>query len=168
MINGFLNVSRLQSGKFIIEKTRFDLVGFAKETIEDISFSVSSHQFIFDNNEIVLIEADHNKIGAVISNLVSNAVKYSPPGTVVMIQCIKKASQVVFSIADQGPGIAEKDKDKLFNRYYRVEALNTSKIAGFGIGLYLSAEIVRAHGGRIGVESEFGRGARFYFSLPAG
>lgn len=164
MINGFLNVSRLESGKLLIEKTNFSLDELLKETIEETYVSQSSHQIILNPTCEVNINADRNKIGNVISNLISNGLKYSDNGTRIEITCKLHHTEVEIQIKDEGIGIKPEDIDKLFERYYRVQGNHT--ISGFGIGLYLSAEIIERHGGRIWAESEEGKGSVFYFTLP--
>jgi signal transduction histidine kinase len=114
----------------------------------------------------VSVNADRDKIGAVISNLLSNAAKYSPKGKVIEVACKKEGDQAVVSIKDEGMGINQRDIEKIFDRYYRVETNNTQYISGFGIGLYLSAEIIHRHDGKIWACSEIGQGSTFYFSLP--
>jgi signal transduction histidine kinase len=113
-----------------------------------------------------LIQADHDKIGSVITNLISNAVKYSPKGKEIDIKCEVIGNRAQVSVKDEGMGLKPQDREKVFERYYRVESGHTQQISGFGIGLYLSAEIIRRHGGEIWVESESGIGSTFYFSLP--
>lgn len=164
MINGFLNVSRLESGKLLIEKTNFSLGELLKETIEETYVSQSSHQIILNPTCEVNINADRNKIGNVISNLISNGLKYSGNGTRIEITCKLHHTEVEIEIKDEGIGIKPEDIDKLFERYYRVQGNHT--ISGFGIGLYLSAEIIERHGGRIWAESEEGKGSVFHFTLP--
>ena len=164
MINGFLNVSRLESGKLLIEKTNFSLDELLKETIEETYVSQSSHQIILNPTCEVNINADRNKIGNVLSNLISNGLKYSDNGTRIEITCKLHDTEVEIQIKDEGIGIKPEDIDKLFERYYRVQGNHT--ISGFGIGLYLSAEIIERHGGRIWAESEEGKGSVFHFTLP--
>ncbi|MBO9676250.1 MAG: PAS domain S-box protein [Sphingobacteriaceae bacterium] len=164
MINGFLNVSRLESGKLLIEKTDFNLDQLLKEIIEETYISQSSHQIIFNPNCEVTVHADRDKIGNVISNLISNGIKYSDNGTQIEITCNIHGTEVEVQIKDEGMGISPEDIDKLFERYYRVKGNHT--ISGFGIGLYLSAEIIERHGGRIWAESEEGKGSVFHFTLP--
>lgn len=164
MINGFLNVSRLESSKLLIEKTNFNLDDLLKETIEETYISQSSHQIILHPTCGVDIYADRDKIGNVISNLISNGIKYSDNGTSIEISCNLSDTEVEVQIKDEGIGIRPEDIEKLFERYYRVQGNHT--ISGFGIGLYLSAEIVERHGGRIWAESEEGKGSVFHFTLP--
>jgi PAS domain S-box-containing protein len=166
MINGFLNVSRLESGKIIIDKQPFNLEELIAETVNETELTVSSHQILIASCYALSINADRDKIASVISNLISNAVKYSPKGKTITIKCEVIENNAVFSVKDEGMGIKAHDIDKLFERYYRVSTNHTRHISGFGIGLYLSAEIIQRHGGKIWVESESGVGSTFYFSLP--
>ncbi|MFC4212807.1 ATP-binding protein [Pedobacter lithocola] len=164
MINGFLNVSRLESGKLQVDKRKFDLEELFKEVVEDAGILQSSHKITLDIDKSVEINADRDKIGNVISNLLNNAIKYSPGGGDIDVHCTTVNDTVTCYVKDHGIGIKPDDIDKLFERYYRVESNHT--IAGFGIGLYLSAEIIRRHKGKIWVESEVNKGSSFYFSLP--
>ncbi|WP_299284494.1 PAS domain S-box protein [uncultured Mucilaginibacter sp.] len=166
IINGFLNVSRLESGKIYIDKQRFDMANLVKETEAETATMISSHQIIFAPVEPTFVVADRDKIGQVINNFISNAVKYSAPGSTINIACISFDGQTQVSVKDEGIGIDETDIQQLFNRYYRVEGTHTQTISGFGIGLYLCSEIVHRHSGKIWVESEVGKGSAFYFSLP--
>ncbi len=168
MINGFLNVSRLESGKLLIEKSVFDIDQLINEVIDEAQMTVSTHTIKLEPCNPVQINADRDKIGSVISNLISNAVKYSPKVSEITVHCIIKGSNVVVSVQDEGIGIDPQDADKIFDRYYRVQTALTQHVSGFGIGLYLSAEIIQRHGGRIWVKSEPGKGSTFYFELPVG
>jgi len=166
MINGFLNISRLESGKMQIEKHEFNLEDLIEETIKETELTVSSHTIKFEPCNHFMINADRDKISSVITNLISNAVKYSPKGKVIEIRCEVIGDHVQVSVKDEGMGLKPQDRDKVFDRYYRVETNHTRHISGFGIGLYLSAEIIHRHDGEIWVESESGKGSTFYFSLP--
>jgi two-component system sensor histidine kinase VicK len=166
MINGFLNVSRLDSGKIQIDKQRFDMAALMKEIEEESMGSVSSHAILFAPVEETWIMADRNKIGQVVDNLVSNAVKYSYPNSGIKISCVHKDQQIQVAVSDEGPGIAPDHLDKIFERYFRTETASESLVAGFGIGLYLCSEIIEHHGGKIWVESEQDVGSTFYFTLP--
>ncbi|WP_442590915.1 ATP-binding protein [Pedobacter sp. AW31-3R] len=166
MINGFLNISRLESGKIHLQKQEFELDELIRDMIEDTRISSSNFQFHLSPCEPVLVYADRDKVGAVISNLLSNAVKYSPNKNQVIVKCELKNNSAVVSIEDEGLGIDQEDAKKLFQRFYRIDNKDNPNISGFGIGLYLSAEIIQHHGGKIWVESEKGKGSIFYFSLP--
>jgi PAS domain S-box-containing protein len=166
MINGFLNVSRLEAGKMPIEKELFDLDQLLREILDETSLVVSTHKTILIGPGPVIINADREKISSVISNLVSNAVKYSPRKKMIGLEYQVKKNTVTVSVKDEGMGIKPDDLAKVFDRYYRVETNDTRHISGFGIGLYLSAEIIERHNGKIWAESEIGKGSTFYFELP--
>lgn len=166
LINGFLNLSRLESGKIHLNRMDFKMDDLIREIIEENSMVVSTHKIRLVPCDAVVINADRDKIGQVINNLISNAVKYSPRGEIVELVCKPIGDTVQVSVSDDGMGIRQQDQDKLFERFYRVESTHTENISGFGIGLYLSAEIIRRHSGEIWVESEKGVGSTFFFSLP--
>ena len=166
MINGFLNLSRLESGKIHLKKTTFNIDELVKENTEEAQMLTNTHEIIFHPCAPVPVFADRDKIGSVISNMISNAVKYSPQGKEIEITCVVVGTEVEISVKDQGIGISEEDVPRLFDRFYRVESNQTELISGFGIGLYLSAEIVLHHQGRIWVESKLGEGSTFFFRLP--
>jgi two-component system sensor histidine kinase VicK len=166
MINGFLNISRLESGKIMIDKQPFTIGELIKEVIEETNLIGVGHIIDLQTCDKVVVNADRDKIGSVISNLLSNAIKYSPKGSHILLNCRRSENEVLFSVEDEGLGIRPEDREKVFDRFYRVESNYTRHISGFGIGLYLSAEIIRRHNGRIWVESENGKGSTFYFYLP--
>lgn len=166
MINGFLNIARLESGKLSIDKQRFDISGLISDTVDELRFINPSHSITFEAYRSLEVYADREKIASVLSNYINNAVKYSAKDTRVEIVCRKSDSEVIISVRDEGLGIGPDDLDKIFNRYYRVSSDQTRHISGFGIGLYLSSEIIGHHGGRVWAESEPAEGSTFYFSLP--
>lgn len=166
MVNGFLNISRLESSDIVLDKSAFDLEQLAQEMIEEAALTVTSHIIELERCDPVMIKADREKISSVITNLISNAVKYSPKGKRVKLRCKLVGGEVIVTVEDEGMGIKEEEIARIFDRYYRVEATQMQHTSGFGIGLYLSAEIVRRHNGRIWVESELGNGSKFHFSLP--
>jgi PAS domain S-box-containing protein len=167
MINGFLNISRLESGKIYMDRQHFDLYKLLKEIENECSTSVTSHKIVFESTDNRFVNADREKIGQVIHNLISNAVKYSPQGSTINIACFVNGNLVNISVKDEGMGIKPDDISKIFDRYYRVEAEHMYLISGFGIGLYLCAEIIHRHQGRIWAESKFGKGSTFTFSLQS-
>lgn len=166
MINGFLNVSRLESGKIQIDRQRFDISALLKEVKADSLSYIFNHRLRFEQAQETWVNADREKIEQVIQNFISNAVKYSPTGSNIYINCVKIADKVVVSVKDEGMGIRPDDMAKIFDRYYRVKDVQQQHISGFGIGLYLSAEIIKRHGGDIWVESAENEGSTFLFSLP--
>jgi PAS domain S-box-containing protein len=165
MINGFLNISQLESGKIHLNMTEFSLDELMREIIDEVAVTAPMQVFNLKACEIVLA-ADRDKIGTVLTNLLSNALKYGAKGKAVEIECRQEADQVEISVQDQGIGIQPNDITKLFDRYYRVENKSTQHISGFGIGLYLSSEIIKRHQGSITVESTVGEGTTFFINMP--
>lgn len=168
MINSFLNVSRLEAGKMDLNKQHFDLNKLVNEIIEETKLINHSHILNFIPDGYLPVYADRDKIGQVISNLINNAIKYSPNNTEIEVRAEKaEACHARVSVKDQGIGIAPKDAEKLFERFYRIQNSRTQTIAGFGIGLYLCSEIIKRHEGKIWVESAAEKGSTFFFSLPS-
>lgn len=166
LISSFLNVSRLESGEVQLNLSNFDVDKVILDVVEDLRLIYPTNQIDFESGDRKLIYGDKDKIGSVISNLISNAVKYSDLNSTILVQSETSANEVHVSVTDQGIGIKAHDIEKLFDRFYRVESLQTKTISGFGIGLYLSAEIINLHQGKIWAESDYGVGSTFHFCIP--
>jgi two-component system sensor histidine kinase VicK len=166
MINGFLNISKLEGGKIHLDIQEFDLDALIHEVAKEGDLLSSSHSVTVQDCSLVKVKADRDKIAQVLTNLISNAIKYSPKANLVQVSCAHTETEVIISVKDEGMGIKQEDIDNLFTRFYRVSSQQTQTISGFGIGLYLCAEIVDRHNGSIWIESEIGQGSTFHFSLP--
>jgi signal transduction histidine kinase len=117
-------------------------------------------------DDMPAVYADYERTRAVLENLISNAVKYSPEGGIIRVAGRADGDRAIVSVSDQGVGVPPEEQDKLFRRFYRVDNRLRRETQGAGLGLFLSKAIVEAQGGRIWVESPPGRGARFSFTLP--
>ncbi len=166
LINGFLNVSRLEAGKISIDLKTVDLREIIEEAEEELKMISTTHLISIIASEQLIVQADRDKIGSVISNLLGNAIKYSPLGSRIVISCDTQDRFARVKVKDEGPGIKTQDRERLFERFYRVGGAESHTVPGFGIGLYLCAEIIARHNGEIGVISEPGKGSTFYFLLP--
>jgi len=166
MINSLLNLSSAEAGKIHLNKNNFQLDLLIKEVVEETLFITSTHPIAISSCASVNVNADREKIEQVLVNLLSNAAKYSDKNAEIEIGCSLSDNHVEVNVKDQGLGVAPADIEKLFLPHYRVESKETEKIAGFGIGLYLCAEIINRHNGKIWVESEPGKGSNFKFTLP--
>lgn len=166
MIDGFLNVSLLESGKIQLHKIDFDLVELIQTIAEENRVILPSHFIQVIGADGMMVNADREKIGNVVNNLISNAAKYSKKESFIAIKCEKRKGELVVSVEDEGIGIKESNIPKLFDRFFRVESPVTQTIAGFGVGLYICAEVIERHKGKIWAESRYGEGSTFYFSLP--
>lgn len=166
IIDGFLNVSEMDAGKIVLHKTIFNLDELVSEIADDMQQTNASHNIIIKSCAAATIHADRNKIAQVINNFLSNAVKYSPAGKIIEVICEQISGDIKLSVKDEGPGIEAHDRVRLFDRFYRVDNAEAKTISGFGIGLYICAEIIHRHEGEIWVESEIGNGSVFCFTLP--
>ncbi|WP_207425232.1 ATP-binding protein [Pedobacter sp. SYSU D00535] len=166
MINDFLDLSRIESGKFELQLETFELNSLVCEVIEEISPIVRYHRITCEGQQDVFVTADRQKINEVLLNFLNNAMKYSPGQEEVKVFISSEEGFVTVRVVDQGIGIPAEERSKIFQKFYRSEKAFKSGFSGFGIGLYLSAEIIYRHQGRIGVTSEEGKGSTFYFSLP--
>jgi PAS domain S-box-containing protein len=167
LINSLLDMSRLESGRFEINKRP----GPIRDTIVD---AVRIFEGLARDKEITLtedipenlpeIEADSERLRQVVINLVGNAIKFSDPGGSVTVKAERRNRELLFQIIDRGIGIPEEAMKHLFERFYRAE--DKMVRGGAGLGLYISKQIVEAHGGRIWAESQADKGSTFSFTLP--
>jgi PAS domain S-box-containing protein len=166
LINNLLDVSKTQAGKLELNYSRFDLTILLKETIDSIQQTTSQHKIVFNSNAPeVFVNADRHRIEQVIINMLTNAVKYSPGAGVITVDAFEDIDKITVSVKDNGIGIPADDIENIFSSFYRVQAL-ASTFSGSGIGLYISSEIIKRHGGDIWAQSEEGKGSAFYFSIP--
>lgn len=166
LIENLLDASRLQAGALAINLADVSLADMAKRIAERFSLQSDHHTFHVDFPEnFPVVMGDETRLGQVLSNLISNAVKYSPAGGEIRITGQARSGHIVVCVSDQGPGIAASDLPYVFERFYRSDdASRTTK--GAGLGLFLARAVVEAHGGRIWVDPKPGQGARICFSLP--
>ncbi len=165
LISDLLDVSKIQTGNLQLNLTDFDLCALVTETIDNIQQTASSHKITIEGcTKDAQIKADRLRIEQVIVNVLTNAVKYSPQADKVIVKLSKDDKNVTVCVQDFGIGIPIEDVRKIFSRFYRVRGL-ASTFSGSGIGLYISNEIVKRHGGKMWVESTEDKGSAFYFSL---
>lgn len=166
LIYGFLDLSKIESGRLRLNTQNFDINILINEVIADSMPAAPGHNIVFNAGLPIHVTADKEKISQVLGNLINNAVKYSANGSIITITAKTEGENLRVGIKDQGIGLKPKDQKKIFQRFFRVDDENARGQSGFGIGLYLSAEIIKLHHGSIGVESEEGGGSEFYFLLP--
>jgi len=166
LINALLDTTRIAEGQLLLAYEKFNLNELIEERMNELQRTTYSHKLIFSTTVEVCVTADKERIAQVITNLISNAVKYSPKGGEVRIQLDKKAEGVQVSVRDNGVGIPEDLKEKIFGRFYRVRNAQTNTYPGIGLGLYISAAIIKRHNGKIWVDSKLNQGSTFYFLLP--
>lgn len=166
LVNDFLDIQKIESGKHVFSKSNHSLETIMEESIKLFSKDRSHHRIVYNRRQLPQIYCDRDKILQVMSNLLSNAIKYSPEGGDITITAEVSGHYVIVKVTDQGLGIPEEAKGKLFEKFYRIDNDDRRKIGGTGLGLAICREIIRAHGGQIDADSEYGRGSTFFFSLP--
>lgn len=167
LVSDLLDVSRIQTGKLTFHKEVFTLSGLIEETIHGLQESTEKHRLVFNEKHKITVNADRFRLYQVITNLLTNAVKYSPDGGDVIISIRKANGKVIVSVKDSGIGIAKEQQKKIFDRLYQVTDPKEKTFPGLGMGLYISKEIIKRHKGNLWVESERNKGSTFYFSLPS-
>jgi PAS domain S-box-containing protein len=166
LINDFLDIQRMEAGRQVYNYTEVDLKLLMRR-ITDV-FSQQRHRLkLALPANLPAVRADPDRILQTLTNLVSNALKYSPGGGDVNISArLNEHDMVEIAVKDEGLGIPREARGQLFSKFYRVDNSDRREIGGTGLGLAISREIVEAHGGRIWVDSELGKGSTFYFTLP--
>jgi PAS domain S-box-containing protein len=166
LINDLLNVSKMNEGELQLNKSTFTLSAMLNSCCDHVRIA-GKHKLIFEGDAALQVFADEHRIDQVVINMVNNAVKYAPDSPNVYLGVEKQGDMAKVSVRDNGPGIAPEKLSFLFDRYFRA-AHAGQQYSGLGLGLYISAEIVKRHGGQIGVNSEVGKGSTFWFTLPLG
>jgi signal transduction histidine kinase len=169
MINDLLDISKIEAGRFIMKRGLVDLNVLIKKAYEFFEPLANKSSIKFKltlPKDSIRIWADHDKIFEVISNLVSNAIKYNVRGGSINIVVFDKDNEAIISVKDTGCGIARDDIPKIFRRYEGLHFSKDKNIDSTGLGLSITKEIVDLHKGKIEVESQLGRGSNFILSLP--
>lgn len=168
LIQDLLTASRIQAQrelKLDLSEVWLDLL--TEQVVERFRTQTDKHQFLVEfPPDFPVIQGDEVRLRQVFDNLIGNAIKYSPHGGLIRIWGKWDQARVTIAIEDQGVGIAERDQDKIFDRFYRVDSKLSRRTQGTGLGLYLAKAIITAHRGAIGVHSDLGKGSVFYFTLP--
>jgi signal transduction histidine kinase len=171
LINDFLNVSRLQTGKFIIDKRETDMVEMLKEQVQMLSVVAKQHGLQLDlqiTGEVPRVLVDGDKVRQVMLNMIDNAIYYSAPATTIDVMLARDGDDVMFSVKDTGIGVPESEKSGLFGKFFRASNARKKRPDGTGVGLFLSRKVILAHGGDIIFWSKEGKGSVFGFRVPIG
>jgi len=166
LISDLLDASKAQQGKLEFTKELFDLNTLTDDVIENLQAIANNHTIVKRGKVKRKILADRDRIGQVMTNLITNAIKYSPNKDKVVVSLSEKNNHFKVSVKDFGIGIPKKHQIRIFQQFYRVHEENNKKFEGLGIGLYISHQIVQRHGGEMGVKSKRGDGSTFFFSMP--
>lgn len=167
LINDFLDLQRMEAGQQNYTFGQVDLLPLLHDAVAVFSGVPDRHQVkVLAPATFPPVRADADRIRQVLANLLSNALKFSPDGGEVIVSAHQEGHEAIVAIADSGTGIAPEVLPSLFTKFQRGESAMTRRISGTGLGLALVKEIVTAHGGRVSVESEVGKGSTFFFTLP--
>ncbi len=166
LISDLLDVSRIQTGKLSFNKEDFVLNELVEETVQALQESTSDHSISIKAKRKVMVHADRFRLYQVLTNLLTNAIKYSPQGGDIKVVVTIIERKAVVSVQDYGIGIPKDQYRKIFERLYQVTGQKEKTFPGLGMGLYISKEIIRRHRGNIWVESQKGKGTTFYFAIP--
>jgi signal transduction histidine kinase len=168
LINDLLDASRIESGGLALhpQPTRLDVLTEHVIRVTEGAHD-PEHRIVFHPSPVPLqVLGDPYRLEQVISNLMENALKYSPNGGTIHVSLEQRGELALLSVRDPGIGIPADQQQHLFERYFRARNVSTHSYGGLGLGLYICRDIVERHGGRIWVESEVGRGSTFYVALP--
>jgi signal transduction histidine kinase len=171
MVNGILDLSKLEAGKFDLSLADVDVGTLLREAVEPLAYLAQSKGVgleISEAPEELRLYGDPVRLTQVLINLIGNAIKFSDGRGTVRVRARKEGSDCVFSVQDQGIGIAEADLERIFGSFEQVDQGDTRKYGGTGLGLAISKSLVELHGGQIGVESTLGVGSTFWFRVPVG
>jgi len=169
LINDFLNVSRIQTGKFMLEKSPVDLSKLVEQEIDSLQSNATAYNLKFIYNQpkdFPMIDMDESKIRQVVMNFIDNSIYYSHENTNVAIKLLVESGEAVFKVEDSGIGVPVSERSQLFTKFYRASNARIRRPDGTGVGLYLAKKIIDAHDGKIIFSSNKGSGSTFGFRLP--
>jgi hypothetical protein len=167
ILGNLLELSRIQANRLSLHAEQINVKKVIQTAVRAVERQYSSHQLVVKlPKNLPPVYADELRLERILYNLLENAVKYSPPGTRVQVIARTEDDHLVIAVSDRGRGISRADQDKLFGPFQRLEESRPDGTRGIGLGLLVCRRLVEAHGGRIWVESEVGRGSTFFFTLP--
>lgn len=165
MVNDLLTMDKLEAGKLELELDEVNVQVLAAEAIDSVAALAKERKVMIDNLcTPERVEGDYKRLMQIILNYLSNAIKFSPIGGKISVYCGKEKGMVAIFVEDQGPGLEEEDQLHLFEKFY--QAQDKEKGKGFGLGLAICKLLAEAHGGSVGVESQIGKGSRFWLMVP--
>ncbi|MCP9489579.1 MAG: ATP-binding protein [Solirubrobacteraceae bacterium MAG38_C4-C5] len=168
LINDILDIERIGSGKIDMQPQRCDAAELVERALESVGQIAAQAQVsVSADTQPVTLGADPDRVLQTLTNLLSNALKFSPAGTAVLVCSGRRGGEVLFQVSDEGRGIPADKLDSIFQRFQQVDASDSREMGGTGLGLAICRAIVEQHGGRIWAESELGKGSTFSFTLPA-
>jgi two-component system phosphate regulon sensor histidine kinase PhoR len=170
LTDDLLKLSRIEAGQLELESRPVSVAALVNGCVETARLKAESKGLLLNvelPEGLPPVRGDAAQLGEVLQNLIDNALQYTPPGGRIEVTAYSNADEVIFTVADTGIGIPEADLERIFERFYRVDAARSREAGGTGLGLSIARHIVDAHGGRIWVESAVGQGSRFRFSIDS-
>jgi signal transduction histidine kinase len=165
LISQLLDTSRIHSGELAVRTSSTDIVELVAELVEHARTLSDAHDITVDVQQPLIAEIDSLRIEQVLTNLIENAIKFSPTGGLIMIEAGEcEGGWLRIAVQDSGPGVPESERERIFERFYQIDNLGSA--GGMGLGLYISRRIVTLHGGTIAVEAPESGGTRFVIQLP--
>ncbi len=171
LIKDLLDVAKIEEGKYIFSYSLESLETMAQEAIDSFQEVIKNKNLKFDfkkpfDGKLPRVKVDREKIKLAIENLIENALKYTPPGGEVTVSLKCDKLEVELKVQDSGIGISKNQQERVFSKFFRTSQATQMETDGSGLGLYLTKNIIEAHGGKIGFVSEEGKGSSFWFTLP--
>lgn len=165
LIHDLMDVTRIESGKLMLRIAPFNFSELLDDVVSNFKSS-SKHAFHIEIEDNIICNGEASRLEQVVINLISNAIKYSPNADKIVIAAFRDDNNLTCKVQDFGSGISQPDQIHLFERFFRTNDQQDGKTPGLGLGLYICAEIIELHKGKLWVESEIGKGSTFGFSLP--
>ena len=166
LIHSLLDTTKISEGQLNLSLERFSVNELIVGRVAEMQAAASGHKLLTRLDDDRLIVADRDRIGQVLTNLISNALKYSSKESEIVVGTKKTGDLLQVSVYDRGMGIPAEMTERIFDRFYRVPNNHVDTYPGMGLGLYISAAIVQKHGGKIWVDSKVNEGSTFYFTVP--
>jgi len=166
LINELLDVTTIETGKLQWRTEVFDLDALVRDIVEEVGHTTTQHQIRIEGAVPTPVFCDHEHLGQVLINLLSNAIKYSPQANTILVKLATDTDTAIIGVQDFGIGIAPEKHEHVFERFFRVSDPESKTFPGLGLGLFISAQIVKRHGGKMWVESQAGVGSTFFFTVP--
>ena len=166
LIADLFDVTKVYSGRLQFHEDYFDFNQLVVEKVEEMQHVSEKHQMIKKLNSVNKVFGDRERIGQVLTNFISNAIKYSPNADKIIIATSSNKTTTTLCVSDSGIGIRETNLERVFEQFFRVNGPESNTFPGLGLGLYISSEIIKREGGKIWVKKNKGKGSIFCFSLP--
>jgi signal transduction histidine kinase len=169
LIDDLLDIARIEAGKVELRRTRLDLASLIQEVAKALrpQIEAKGQQLTIDPAEALPgVSGDADRVTQILTNLLSNAHKYTPPGGTISISACREAGRVRINVQDTGIGLSSDDQAHLFTKFFRAQHRTPTGVGGTGLGLAISRALVELHGGEITVTSTLGQGSTFSFTLP--